>query len=396
MERLSFTILTILALLTLSACDSGETDPPETKRYTKTIEARHAEADSVVTTAELSAGGSSFGSDGVGELTRDEGTTQVVDVSAPKFEDESVAVPFENGSTFTIDMTPENNAPTAVATVDRDQAETDETVTFTGEQSSDPNDDELNYSWTFPDGDAEGVSVQRSFADAGDKTAELVVSDGELQDEAEVTVTITEPTTAVTVKAVADDTDEPLNSPLELEASGETIAEGESPLTAEVSVNVDELTASAAEHEEDKEVYADTSETFVIEDSPVTVGQRRVLHCSNGFDNDEDELIGVWTDEDGNDIPTEGDGGDPGCTSESDDNENHRVEASVFSGTSDDTLFVSSDTDHWRGQPGPVQFNESIQVAVGNIYFASDVKISASQSDEAFAAEFECQWSVQV
>ena len=205
-----------------------------------------------------------------------------------------------------------------------------------------------------------------------------------------VEITLSEKTAEVTVKAQALETETQLSSQLELSADGETVAEDESPLTAEVSVSVDELTVSAAEYEQDKEIYADTSKTFVLDDSPVTVGQRRMPHCVNGLDNDEDELVGVWTDEDGNDIPTEGDGGDPGCTSASDDNENHRVEASVFSGTSDDTLFVSSDTDHWRGQPGPVQFNESIQVAVGNIYFASDVKISTSQSDEAFAAEFEC------
>jgi len=205
-----------------------------------------------------------------------------------------------------------------------------------------------------------------------------------------VEIELTEKTAEVTVKAQGLETETSLSSQLELSADGEATASGESPLTAEVSVSVDELTVSAAEHEKDREVYADTSKTFVLADSPVTVSQRRVAHCSNVFDNDGDGLVGVWTDEDGNDIPTEGDSGDPGCTSESDDNENHRVEASVFSGTSDDTLFVSSDTDYWRGQPGPVQFNESIRVAVGNIYFASDVKISVSQSDEAFAAEFEC------
>jgi len=380
-----------LALFALTSCDSGG-DPPETTRYTKTIEARHANADSILTTAELSASGSSFASDGVGELTREEGTSQTVTASAPKFEDESVAVPFENGNTFTIDMTLESNAPTAVATVDRDKAATDETITFTGEESSDPNRDELTYSWTFPDGDASGESVQRSFANTGDKTAELVVSDGELTDDAEVTVTIAEP---VTVEAVAFDTDEPLNSPLALEAAGETIAEGESPLTTEVSVNVDELTVSAAEHEQDSEVYADTSATFALADSPVTLGQRRVAHCSNGLDNDGDGLVGVWTDEDGNDIPTEGDSGDPGCTSASDDNENHRVHEVTSFGTGfRDTVSVSSDPDNWKGPGGSSDYSEHIRLAVGNIYLSSDVKISSEQSGEASAARFECGSSV--
>ena len=367
------------------------------RQYTKTIEARHAEADSVVTTAELSAGGSSFGSDGVGELTREEGTTQVVDASAPKFEDESEAVPFENGSTFTIEMTPENSAPTAVATVDTDEAETNETVTFKGSQSSDPNGDDLTYNWTFPDGDASGESVQRSFDEVGDKTAELIVSDGELQDEAEVTVTITEPTTAVTVEAVADDTDEPLDSPLALSADGETIAEGESPLTAEVPENVDELTVNAAEHEQDKELYADTSATFAVADSPLTIGQRRVAHCANGLDNDGDELVGVWTDEDGNDIPTEGDGGDPGCTSASDDNENHRVFTRTAAGEATRKTFVSSEKDNWAIKDyGFSNFPRHIRVAVGNISFSRNVKLSSSQSVESFATRFECGSEVNI
>ena len=377
-----------LALFALTSCDSSETEPPETTRFTKTIEARHANTDSIVTTAELSAGGSSFGSDGVGELTREEGTSQTVTASAPKFEDESVAVPFENGNTFTIDMTLESNAPTAVATVDRDKAATDETITFTGEESSDPNNDELTYSWTFPDGDASGKSVQRSFANTGDKTAELIVSDGELTDKAEVTVTIAEP---VTVEAVAFDTDEPLNSPLALEAAGETVASGVSPLTTEVSVNVDELTVSAAEHEQENEVYADTSETFVLEDSPVTVGQRRVAHCVNGLDNDGDGLVGVWTDEDDNDIPTEGDGGDPGCTSESDDNEHHRVFTQTYYGTgSRDTVSISSDPDNWKGSGGPFEPSEHIAVAVGNIFLSADVKISSDEDGESFTVRFVC------
>ena len=390
--RIPFTILTILALLTVSACDSGETDPPETKQYTKTIEARHAEADSVVTTAELSAVGSSFASDGVGELTREEGTTQVVNVSAPKFEDESVAVPFENGSRYTIAMTPkdtepENKAPTAVATVDTDEAETDETVTFTGDQSSDPNGDDLTYSWTFPDGDASGESVQRSFGSTGDKTAELVVSDGELTDEAEVTVTITEPTTAVTVEAVSVENQQTLSSQIELLVADSVYTAGESPLEASVPESVDELTVNAVEHEQDKEVYADTSKTFVIEDSPVTVGQRRVPHCSNGFDNDEDGLVGVWTDEDGNDIPTEGDSGDPGCRSQQDDGEPHEIYKHV--GSTSDTLLVSSAEGKHTNLIGDyssvLPLPASIEDAVGNVFFAQTNLIDSEKDNQGFA-----------
>ncbi|PSQ71758.1 MAG: hypothetical protein BRD38_00880 [Bacteroidetes bacterium QH_9_67_14] len=385
------TVLTAFALMfSFISCDSGG-DPPETTRFTKTIEARHAEADSIVTTAELSAGGSSFGSDGVGELTREEGTSQAVTASAPKFEDESVAVPFENGNTFTIEMTLESNAPTAVATARRDKAALDETITFTGEQSSDPNNDELTYSWTFPDGDARGESVQRSFANTGDKTAELIVSDGELTDDAEVTVTIAEP---VTVEAVAFDTDEPLNSPLALEAAGETIAEGEAPLTTEVSVNVDELTVSAAEHEQDSEVYADTSETFELADSPVTVGQRRVPHCVNGLDNDGDGLTGVGKDENDNGLI---DTNDPGCTSRWDDSEAHRIYRISGGGEAGRKTFVSSNEGNWAiKEYNFFDFPKHIRVAVGNILFRRNVKLSSAQSSESFATRFECGSEVNI
>lgn len=210
-----------------------------------------------------------------------------------------------------------------------------------------------------------------------------------------VEITLAEKTAKVTVKAKALETGTRLSSQLELSADGETTASGVAPLTAEVSVSVDELTVSAAEHEQDSEVYADTSETFGLEDSPVTVGQRRVAHCVNGLDNDGDGLVGVWTDEDGNDIPTEGDGGDPGCTSESDDNEHHRVYTITRYGVgSRDTAFVSSNPDHWKSGAAYNDYPEHIQIAVGNIFLSSDVKISSAQSGEGFAAHFECGSSV--
>jgi len=206
-----------------------------------------------------------------------------------------------------------------------------------------------------------------------------------------VEITLAEKMAEVTVTAEALETEIKLSSSVELSADGETIASGVAPLTAEVSVNVDELTASAAEYEKDKEVYADTSETFVLADSPVKLGQRRVPHCSNVFDNDGDGLVGVWTDEDGNDIPTEGDSGDPGCTSRSDDNEEHRVRTVTFGGAvAEDTLSVSSRQDNWKTPSSIRDFSQSIQVAVGNIYFGTDVKLSSAENGEVFAAQFEC------
>jgi len=203
-----------------------------------------------------------------------------------------------------------------------------------------------------------------------------------------VEITLSEKTAEVTVSAEALETEIELASSLALSADGETVASGVAPLTAEVSVNVDELTVSAAEHKKDKEVYADTSETFVLADSPVTVGQRRVPHCSNWLDNDGDGLVGVWTDEDGNDIPTKGDSGDPGCTSESDDGERHQIFARQYFGATD-TVSVSSAegerdvliTDREDVQPLPA----TIRKAVGNVYVSTTNQIDADKDNQGFA-----------
>jgi len=203
-----------------------------------------------------------------------------------------------------------------------------------------------------------------------------------------VEITLAEKTAEVTVTAEALETEIELSSQLELSSDGETTASGVAPLTAEVSVSVDELTVSAAEHEQDKEVYADTSETFELADSPVTVGQRRVAHCVNGFDNDGDGLVGVWTDEDGNDIPTEGDSGDPGCTSRSDDGEVHKIYKRVGGGTSDTSLVSSAEGKHTRltGDFSDVlPLPASIEDAVGNVFVSQTNFIDSEKDNQGFS-----------
>jgi len=209
-----------------------------------------------------------------------------------------------------------------------------------------------------------------------------------------VEITLAEKTAEVTITAEALETETQLSSSLALSADGETIAEGVSPLTTEVSVSVDELTVSAAEHEQDKEVYADTSDTFVIEDSPVTVGQRRVPHCANGLDNDGDGLTGVGKDESGDGFI---DTNDPGCTSASDDNEHHRVFIRSAGGEATRKTFVSSEKGNWAIKEYTASdFPKHIRVAVGNILFRRNVKLSSAQSGESFAARFKCGSEVNV
>ena len=204
-----------------------------------------------------------------------------------------------------------------------------------------------------------------------------------------VVIELAEKTRSVTVEASSLEDDMALSSQIELLVADSVYTTGESPLTAEVPESVDELTASAAEHEQDKELYADTSATFAAEDAPVTLSQRRVLHCVNGLDNDGDGLVGVWTDEDENDIPTEGDSGDPGCTSESDESEKHRVFIRTSSGAGfRDTSFVSSHPDNWESSSASSDFPEHITLAVGNIFLSSDVKISSAEDGESFTWRF--------
>ena len=202
-----------------------------------------------------------------------------------------------------------------------------------------------------------------------------------------VEIELAEKMAKVTVKAEALETETQLSSQLELSADGETITEGASPLTTEVSINVDELTVSAAEHKKDKEVYADTSETFVLADSPITVGQRRVAHCSNWLDNDGDGLVSVWTDEDGNDIPTEGDSGDPGCTSEFDDGEVHEIYKLVGGGSTDTFSVSSAEGEHTTSiadNSSVLPLPPSIDDAVGNVFVAQTNFIDSEKDNQGF------------
>jgi hypothetical protein len=209
-----------------------------------------------------------------------------------------------------------------------------------------------------------------------------------------VEITLSEKTAKVTVTAEALETETELSSQLELLADGETIAESESPLTTKVSVNVDELTVSAAEHKKDREVYADTSDTFGLADSPVTVGQRRVAHCVNGLDNDGDGLVGVGKDENDNGLI---DTNDPGCTSRWDDSEAHRIYKISAGGEAERKTLVSSNKNDWAIKEFTFfDFPKHIRVAVGNILFRRNVKLSSAQSGEGFATRFECGSEVNV
>ena len=79
-----------------------------------------------------------------------------------------------------------------------------ESVAFSGAGSSDPDGDPLTYTWAFGDGaTATGATPTHVYADNGNYTATLVVSDGSLADTAAVAVSISNVPPSVTAGADA-------------------------------------------------------------------------------------------------------------------------------------------------------------------------------------------------
>jgi large repetitive protein len=80
---------------------------------------------------------------------------------------------------------PTNEAPTAEFTADCSGL----TCQFNASASSDPDDDQLTYSWNFGDGQTgTGVSAEHTYGSDGERTVTLAVSDGAASDEATRTV----------------------------------------------------------------------------------------------------------------------------------------------------------------------------------------------------------------
>jgi PKD repeat protein len=84
-----------------------------------------------------------------------------------------------NTDTVTKSVTIENLPPTAEFTVSKTIAETDEEIRFT-DDSEDPEDHQLSYSWDFGDGSSsDASSPSHSYDEAGTYTVELTVADDE-------------------------------------------------------------------------------------------------------------------------------------------------------------------------------------------------------------------------
>tara|TARA_B110000438_G_scaffold5179_1_gene5136 strand:+ start:2709 stop:3431 length:723 start_codon:yes stop_codon:yes gene_type:complete len=87
------------------------------------------------------------------------------------------------------------NKPIARITPSNPKIQINETVSFSGSDSTDSDNDDLTYLWSFEDDSKqyEGVSIERNYPDKGEYLVTLVVTDSTgLSDEIETTVLVVE------------------------------------------------------------------------------------------------------------------------------------------------------------------------------------------------------------
>ena len=224
----------------------------------------------------------------------------------------------------------------------------------------------------FPE--VQEISVQR-------KMVELTVAfDLPYGESGETDVTVYEPFRADSTKFTGENTVElaKRKQGLEREIDADLVTE-----EPERSDHVDRL-------------VADTT-VSAHENSDPTLSLGKLPACNDGISNDpaDDELVDVWSDENGNDFIDESEG-DPGCVSSDDDNEGHIVwTGSWGSGGegNDRNEFVSSAegerVNEWAYGDPTLNMPESIRNAV-LINSRVEVKIEDDQDGEEFAVELTC------
>ncbi|WP_299245691.1 cellulase family glycosylhydrolase [uncultured Aquimarina sp.] len=121
-----------------------------------------------------------------------------------------------------------NLPPTARFSSDIDSGNAPLTVQFDASGSSDPDGDNLSYSWNFGDGStATGVGISHLFNQPGTYQVSLTVSDGSLSDTSNKTITVLDDTLpTVTANLVVDNSTGVAPAIINFDASGSTVSDG--------------------------------------------------------------------------------------------------------------------------------------------------------------------------
>lgn len=128
------------------------------------------------------------------------------------------------------------------------------------------------------------------------------------------------------------------------------------------------------------------------ENAELVPSMARLPACDDSISNDEDKLVDVWEDTDGNGVPNPKDTGDWGCLSKIDDNEGHwtiRTEMKSLNRT-----YVISDAEGNRvdeliDRSGNSLVDESILDAIGGAILVSrEAQMETDQSGEDWALRF--------
>jgi len=152
-----------------------------------------------------------------------------------------------------------NRVPVATATADMLAVDVNEIITFNASGSADPDGDELTVAWYFGDGSEIGTDMveTHAYADSGTYRVLLIVSDGELEDSANLEVQVGLKDTRLKLNEI-------MFNPEGADAGGEWV---ELYNTGETAVDLEEWTISAS----DGSVVATLPDWDLPEDSYVVV-----------------------------------------------------------------------------------------------------------------------------
>ncbi|MBQ4803743.1 cellulase family glycosylhydrolase [Aquimarina sp. MMG015] len=121
-----------------------------------------------------------------------------------------------------------NLPPTARFTSDIDSGNAPLTVQFDASESTDPDGDNLSYSWNFGDGStATGVGISHLFTQPGTYQVSLTVNDGALSDTANKTIIVIDDTVStVTANLVTDNNSGVAPATINFDATGSISSDG--------------------------------------------------------------------------------------------------------------------------------------------------------------------------